>query len=407
MTPSWFGLLVIVIFLLVLWQLGKRGGTRVAALAACAVILVVLGLFVVKVRVAERTGVVSGPLAAYDHPAPRAVSQVSPEVVAPRMRYLDRSSTDGLEPDVFASLRSAAIASGRALLAELRDVVPDGVELQEVRVVSRLPDLDRAELIEAIRTCVPRARVTFLKDAEAEAPPAEPAVVTLAVKQAEELIASEDAGRSPAWGEGAQTVDVTLSGAAATRTRVATVVSKPWVENAAAGGGHAPDEPLMVADPGTLAATREAALSAAMRRAAEMLQPLVAARAARRPDFSPQLASAERGRDLLQAEIAHGAVSDSFVQRFQRPSGDVYRAFVLLDVSEPQMARLTSAYTGTFSAERTRIRQGLLSGAGLVLVILLVYVFLNAATKGYYVWSLRIACSVLLAAGVAAVVMLA
>lgn len=41
-----------------------------------------------------------------------------------------------------------------------------------------------------------------------------------------------------------------------------------------------------------------------------------------------------------------------------------------------------------------------LSLAGVVGVVLLVYLFLNLATRGYYVWSLRIAAAVLTVIGV-------
>ena len=49
--------------------------------------------------------------------------------------------------------------------------------------------------------------------------------------------------------------------------------------------------------------------------------------------------------------------------------------------------------------------QRVLSVAAVVVVILLAYLFLNAATKGYYEWALRVAAVVLLAGGLVLILM--
>ena len=90
-----------------------------------------------------------------------------------------------------------------------------------------------------------------------------------------------------------------------------------------------------------------------------------------------------------------GLVADRFVQSLQTTTGRVYREAVLLDVSADRMWRLRQKVMGQWRGQRRTWAAMAVSLAGMLAVIVAVYVFLNAATKGYYTWALRIGMVVL------------
>ena len=106
--------------------------------------------------------------------------------------------------------------------------------------------------------------------------------------------------------------------------------------------------------------------------------------------------------------VAHlpEVITDRFVQRFQRPFGDVWQVWILVDRS--QMAeRVTHPIAmeghsnrAVATSEHRVWATHILSLVGIVVVILAAYLFLNAAPRGYYAWALRIAAAVLALIGV-------
>lgn len=104
---------------------------------------------------------------------------------------------------------------------------------------------------------------------------------------------------------------------------------------------------------------------------------------------------------------AGGLVADKFVQRFHRPGGDVYRALLLIDADPAKLSALENIFVETHARQQTRR----LSLAGSLLVLLAVvtglYLFLNAATKGYYVAAIRCAMAALAILGIVALKMIA
>jgi hypothetical protein len=67
----------------------------------------------------------------------------------------------------------------------------------------------------------------------------------------------------------------------------------------------------------------------------------------------------------------------------------------LLDVSPEKLTKLAHRKAAVMRATKKTWTRMSVSVFGFTILITLVYVFLNAATKGYYVWSLRIAGIVL------------
>jgi len=93
------------------------------------------------------------------------------------------------------------------------------------------------------------------------------------------------------------------------------------------------------------------------------------------------------------------------VQSLQTSAGKVWRQALLIDVSGPRLAQLRRMKV----IESRQIRESWarmgLSVVGTLVLIGVIYFFLNMATRGYYEWSLRIACVVLAIVGVLSILM--
>lgn len=85
-----------------------------------------------------------------------------------------------------------------------------------------------------------------------------------------------------------------------------------------------------------------------------------------------------------------GFIKDTFVQTFSGSVSPIYRKAVLLDMSQDKIRSLANQKFKFLRSQRTTWLQMILSLAGIIALICVVYLFLNAATKGYYTWTLRI-----------------
>ena len=88
-------------------------------------------------------------------------------------------------------------------------------------------------------------------------------------------------------------------------------------------------------------------------------------------------------------------ILDRFAQSFEGTAGKIWRQALLLDTSADKLTRLARRKAAMMRATKRTWARVSVSVFGLTLLITAVYAFLNAATKGYYVWSLRIAGMVL------------
>ena len=84
-------------------------------------------------------------------------------------------------------------------------------------------------------------------------------------------------------------------------------------------------------------------------------------------------------------------ILDRFVQSFEGTAGKIWRQALLLDVSAEKLKELARQKAVIAQVRKTNFVRTFFSIVGLIVLITVVYAFLNAATKGYYVWSLRIA----------------
>jgi len=96
-------------------------------------------------------------------------------------------------------------------------------------------------------------------------------------------------------------------------------------------------------------------------------------------------------------------VQDRFVQSLDGSAGRIWREAVLLEISGEKVKKLIQTVYQNHTIQYSHIARKLFSAVGLLVLICLVYLFLNAATKGYYVWSLRIAALII---GIAFIILL-
>ncbi len=188
-------------------------------------------------------------------------------------------------------------------------------------------------------------------------------------------------------------------------------VRKDWLVDLPAFRREHPKDQWHVIDPIEMYGSRRQAREAALQEATNRLMPqaLVAVqelvhRNYRSPLRQPDLLEvrAELGRRLRSGSM----ISDEFAQQIDRPYATMYRTSLL--VREDPLA--LSEIASTVTHRRDSVARGWLWTAGSVggvsVIVLLVYLLLNAATRGYYTWSLRIG-AVALAVGGAVLVLLA
>ena len=166
-------------------------------------------------------------------------------------------------------------------------------------------------------------------------------------------------------------------------------VEKPWIEDFATFTSTRPEQHFIVTrSRGTCTSESEAnqqALDDARARLTDAL--------GKRPDW-------ERGAlpqpsitttDVLQG----GFIMDRFTQSFEGSASKLWRQALLIDVSGPKLTRLADQKARELRALRMSWARMGFSVVGVLVLIGVIYFFLNMATRGYYEWSLRIAGVVL------------
>jgi len=101
-----------------------------------------------------------------------------------------------------------------------------------------------------------------------------------------------------------------------------------------------------------------------------------------------------------------GFIVDRFVQSLDGSAGKIWRQAILVDVSGPKLAALGQQKAGEVRETRTSWARMGLSAVGVLLLIGVIYFFLNMATRGYYEWSLRIAGVVLAVVAIVSILMI-
>jgi len=113
-------------------------------------------------------------------------------------------------------------------------------------------------------------------------------------------------------------------------------------------------------------------------------------------------------RELAVSDLdakANKLIVDNFTQSFQGTAGRIWRQAILLDVSQPKLNQLLQTKVRHSQTVHRVWVEKVGSLLGLALIVLILYIFLNAATKGYYTITLKIVAFVLVVVAIAAVVL--
>ncbi|MBN2181472.1 MAG: hypothetical protein JW715_06130 [Sedimentisphaerales bacterium] len=161
-------------------------------------------------------------------------------------------------------------------------------------------------------------------------------------------------------------------------------VEKPWIEDFSGFINRQPDQQLIIARSSESCLTEGEANRQAMENACSQLGPFLT-----NLHDPIQFSS----NDILE----NGLIVDRFVQSFEGSAGKIWRQAMLVDISAEKLNRLIRHKMNMARARKNSLAKMFVSFAGMLVLIIVAYVFLNAATKGYYSWSLRIAGIVLIA----------
>lgn len=168
---------------------------------------------------------------------------------------------------------------------------------------------------------------------------------------------------------------------------------KPWIENFYGAWNNQPNRRLIVAKSAESCLTEAEANSQAVADACNKLTQLL--RQTSLAQATPSLPRNVTSNDILEGDF----IVDRFAQSFDGRAGKIWRQALLIDASVGKLEDLAHHKTAVARAVKWSWARMIGSVVGLLTLITVVYVFLNAATRGYYTWSLRIA-GILLAAAV-------
>ena len=171
---------------------------------------------------------------------------------------------------------------------------------------------------------------------------------------------------------------------------------RPWLWDMSKFESIAPQGKWLVVASEQTVTSGEEARTETMNKAAQILTDSL--KQAPRPGFTT---AAVRSADLEQ----YNFIVDEYSQKLRGLAGPIYRHALLLDVHPARIDVLAQQKTQIINVQRRSWLSLIGSFAGMILLICLVYAFLNSATKGYYARSLAV-LSVLLAAGLGVIILM-
>lgn len=202
-------------------------------------------------------------------------------------------------------------------------------------------------------------------------------------------------------------VTVTAKGKDVALSASAKFVEKPWADDWTLFRNANSAKRYLKADSSGPCASETEAIASARKAAVEQLLPLVRNTMnanAKQISGEKVIVTQEWIRERLKYSVESNAskvlVADTFVQRFQRPYGDVWQASILIDASQPNIQVLNQSYNRTATAQFGRRAVALSAVGGIAIVIGLLYAFINAVTRGYFMWRLRAVAILAAIAGV-------
>ena len=290
-------------------------------------------------------------------------------------------------------------AAIRGLCLPAADAVPGAAseEARRVTVAGAAPAEHLRLAGEAIAKHLPGTRYTLANASASDG------AVTLEVEL-------KELGRSPvAWQSAPAahgTVSLTVIAGGARQSFSARYQDKPWADDFAAFTNANPGRRWVVGRTGRPWGSQPEASADALASAAEALVPLVRGRLkASRRKAAPDDA---RLRQMILKELqTQRLVADRFAQRFARPYGDVWGEAVLVDAAPDKVKTVADAFAHESRELKTRRARAFAAGGGLVALLAVLYLCLNAFTRGYFTWRLRAVTVALAVAGILVLVRIA
>jgi len=167
-------------------------------------------------------------------------------------------------------------------------------------------------------------------------------------------------------------------------------VDKPWVENFSGVLNTRPNTRFIVAKSADSCVTEAEANNQAIQNACAQVADMLGQTLPRRSGVPVSFAKPVDSTDILEGNF----ILDRFVQSFNGTAGKIWRQALLVDVSTEKLKSLTQRKAIIATVRKRHFASMFFSVLGLIVLITVVYAFLNAATKGYYTWSLRVAGAV-------------
>jgi len=164
-------------------------------------------------------------------------------------------------------------------------------------------------------------------------------------------------------------------------------VDKPWVEDFSGFLNTRPESQFLIAKSTESCMSEAEANQQAIQNACDQIADMLGQTLARRSGVPVSFAKPVDSTDILEGNF----ILDRFVQSFNGTAGKIWRQALLVDASAEKLKNLARQKAVIAQVRKRHFTGMFFSIAGLIVLITVVYAFLNAATKGYYTWSLRVA----------------
>lgn len=374
--------LLILVITLIVFLLKKSGKAGLWFFTSLTVLMLVFaGLFVLRLRphivrvIPQSSNYVNVVRSNIQQP-----SDITPAVWLPGIE-------DQFEADVYPSLYSAAEALGRVVAQMLPKVVVDNQAPNTVQIIYRNDNGHlKPEVLNAAAQGLRDSGVvenilveTVYLSQNQRIENIDKKAVTLEITLPKYSLDKRNLKGG--------TVSMNISGAAGNLTRTAAFTEKPWVENFADFLNQNPQKQWIVARSNSGCTSETQAAQQAINDASVRISSL--------------LRQMQQPYQVNHMDIINrGFIADRFTQSFNGIAGRIWRQAVLIDTSPEKIAALVKLKIKQLRSQRVTWARMFISIVGLTVLICVVYLFLNAATKGYYSIALRIAAIVLACAGI-------
>jgi len=164
-------------------------------------------------------------------------------------------------------------------------------------------------------------------------------------------------------------------------------VDKPWVDDFSGFLNTRPNSRFIIAKSAESCMTEAEANQQAVQNACTLVADMLGQTSLGISVVPVSFAQAVNSADILDGNF----ILDRFVQSFEGTAGKIWRQALLVDASAEKLKNLAQRKAIIARARKKSFAGMFFSIIGLIVLITAVYAFLNAATKGYYAWSLRIA----------------